>query len=123
MKQEKEESHTRAALLEQSLQPEASTANSKDLPFHMSRTGTKNLPVYETVKAGGSKHITQIRKLSGDLQEMQRQLRVVLQLPEITVDKKGRKKEPVMINHLTQQIVVKGWRGPEVKKWAEMVGF
>ncbi|KAJ9652460.1 54S ribosomal protein img2, mitochondrial [Neophaeococcomyces mojaviensis] len=123
MKQEKEESHTRAALLEQTLEPSMSTVTAKTLPFHMSRTGTKNLPVYETSKAGGSKHITQIRKLSGDLQEMQRQLRTILQLPETIVDKKGRKKEPVMINHLTQQIIVKGWRGPEVKKWAEMVGF
>lgn len=93
------------------------------LPFRIGRTATKNLAVYETTKGGGSKYITTVRRLTGDLQEAQRQLRTALQLPEQTVDNKGRKKEPVSINHLTQHIIIKGWRGPEVKKWAETLGF
>jgi hypothetical protein len=39
------------------------------------------------------------------------------------VDVKGRKKETVAINWTTRQVVIRGWRGAEVKKWAELSGF
>lgn len=124
LRQEKEEAHVRAALLEEKMKSgEVPLIPAKQLPFRIGRTATKNLAVYETTKGGGSKYITTVRRLTGDLQEAQRQLRTALQLPEQTVDNKGRKKEPVSINHLTQHIIIKGWRGPEVKKWAETLGF
>jgi len=123
LKQEKEESHLRAALLVEEIKSSTGVVGAAEAPYHIGRTKTKNLAIYETAKAGGSKHITQIRRLSGDLEALQRQLRDVLKLPEIVVDGKGRKKEPVAINPLTQQIIIRGWRGPEVKKWAETLGF
>lgn len=123
LKQEKEESHTRAALLLEEMRSTTEAIDAADLPFHIGRTKTKNLPVYESTKHGGSKHITQIRRLSGDLEQLRRQLREVLKLPETLVDGKGRKKETISVNPLTQHIIIKGWRGPEVKKWAEMLGF
>lgn len=126
LKQEKESSHTRATLLAQEMLTATSTTpelTASELPFHIGRTKTKNLAIYETVKAGGSKHITQIRRLSGDLEALQGMLRGVLKLPEWVVDGKGRKKEPVAVNPLTGHVIVRGWRGPEVKKWAEMLGF
>ena len=123
LRQEREESHDRAIVLAEAMKTASATINAADLPFHVGRTKTKNLAVYEITKAGGSKHITELKKLSGDLHEIQRQLRTVLQLPETWVDSKGRKKEPIYINELTQHIIIKGWRGPEVKKWAETLGF
>lgn len=124
MKQEKLDSQNRALLLEQSMKSgEEPLPSAADLPFHIGRTKSRNLPIYESVKGGGSKHITEIRKLTGDLQEMQKQLCTVLQLPKSVIDGKGRKKEPVSINHLTNNILISGWRGPEVKKWAETLGF
>lgn len=124
LKKEKEETEARAALLEEKMKSgQIPFVPATELPFHLGRTTTRNLAVYETTKGGGSKYITTIRRLSGDLHELQRQLRTILQLPEHTIDSKGRKKEPVSINHLTQQIIVKGWRAPEVKKWAETLGF
>lgn len=120
---EKEDSQARAKLLEETLSTSVSKVDAESMPFRIDRTRTKNLPIYETTKNGGSRQITQIRKLSGDLREMQKQLQSVLQLPEVTVDKRGRKTEPISINHLTQQIIIKGWRAPEVKTWAGMVGF
>jgi len=123
LKQEKEESHLRATLLVEEMKSSAGAISAAALPFHIGRTKSKNLAVYETTKAGGSKHITQIRRLAGDLEALQQQLRDALKLPDIVVDGKGRKKEPVAINPLTQQIIIKGWRGPEVKKWAETLGF
>ncbi|KAK5099129.1 54S ribosomal protein img2, mitochondrial [Exophiala xenobiotica] len=123
LKQEKEESHLRATLLVEEMKSSAGAISAAALPFHIGRTKSKNLAIYETTKAGGSKHITQIRRLAGDLEVLQQQLRDVLKLPDIIVDGKGRKKEPVAINPLTQQIIIRGWRGPEVKKWAETLGF
>ncbi|KAK4913164.1 54S ribosomal protein img2, mitochondrial [Elasticomyces elasticus] len=105
---EKLESRSKALVLEKTLKQQAEfvSEDASQLPYHISRTKTMNLPIYETTKAGGSKHITTVRKIN-----------------DIIVDKQGRKKEPVAINRLTQQLIVKGWHGPEIKKWAETVGF
>lgn len=123
MRQEKADAQIRAAELAKAVEASGQAGTAHSLPFHIGRTKTNNLAIYEHVKAGGSKHITQIRKLSGDLTELQKALRTALQLPDFVVDGKGRKKEPVAINPLTQHIIIKGWRGSEVKKWAESLGF
>ncbi|KAL2404910.1 hypothetical protein ABEF93_008218 [Exophiala dermatitidis] len=93
------------------------------LPFKINRTPSSNLPIYESSKAGGSKHITSIRKISGDLNELASRIRSALGLQQHIVDVKGRRKETVAINWTTRQVVVRGWRGPEIKKWAEFNGF
>lgn len=92
-------------------------------PFLISRTPSQNLPVYETAKNGGNRHITSIRKISGDIEELATAVRDALSLPQYIVDVKGRKKETVAINWTTKQVVIRGWRGAEVKKWAELSGF
>ena len=46
-----------------------------------------------------------------------------LNLEQSYVDRKGRRKDNVKVNPLTKQVIVRGWRGAEVKKWCEMVGF
>jgi len=93
------------------------------LPFQISRTWSANLPVYESTKAGGSKHITTIRKITGDLNELADQVRKALDLEQHITDVRGRRKETVAINWTTRHVVVRGWRGPEIKKWAELNGF
>ena len=93
------------------------------LPYTISRTRSSNIPVYHLAKAGGNKHLTQVRKLTGDLQALQGDIRSALGLEQFVVDQQGRKKENVTINWTTKQIVVRGWRGPEIKKWAELRGF
>lgn len=124
LRQEKEESHTRAALLEAAMQSgEVSLPVREQLAFTIGRTSSRNFAVYEEAKGGGTKHITTLRKITGDVAEAQRQLRAVLQLPEQIIDNKGRKQEPVAVNHLTKHVIIKGWRGAEVKKWAEALGF
>ena len=65
-----------------------------------------------------------MRKLSGDLHRLKEDVFKVLGFQkEYDLDLKGRKKENVAINWMTGQIVVRGWRGPEIKRWAEAVGF
>ncbi|EXJ94772.1 hypothetical protein A1O1_03170 [Capronia coronata CBS 617.96] len=93
------------------------------LPFKINRTPSSNLPIYQSSKAGGSKHITSIRKITGDLNELAARIRIALGLHQHVVDVKGRRKETVAINWTTKQVVVRGWRGPEIKKWAELNGF
>lgn len=99
-------------------------ASSPDLPYSMARAGpSRNFPVYESAKSGGTKHITTLRKLSGDLELMKTHLCQTLGLEQRVIDRRGRKRDNVTINHRTNHIVIRGWRGPEVKRWAEMVGF
>ncbi|KIW27865.1 uncharacterized protein PV07_07564 [Cladophialophora immunda] len=93
------------------------------LPYLIARTPSQNLPIYQTTKAGGSKHITTIRKIKGDLQELATAVRTALGLEEYMTDVRGRKKANVVINWTTRHVVVRGWRGPEIKRWAEVSGF
>lgn len=118
-----EDSKTRAEALKEVILKDAKAPKAQNLGYHIERTGTGNLPVYESAKGGGTKLITTVRRLSGDLKAMQVALQTVLQLPESYVDGKGRKKSPVEINHLTKHIIVRGQRGPEIKAWAQAVGF
>ncbi|KAL6246110.1 54S ribosomal protein img2, mitochondrial [Rhinocladiella similis] len=94
-----------------------------NLPFKISRTPSSNLPVYESTKSGGSKHITTIRKITGDLEQLAGQVRKALGMNQYITDVRGRRKETVTINRTTKQVVVRGWRAPEIKKWAELNGF
>lgn len=100
-----------------------STLPASVLPYTINRTRSSNIPVYHIAKAGGNKHLTQVRKLTGDLQALQSDIRSALGLEQFAVDQQGRKKENVIINWTTKHIVVRGWRGPEIKKWAELRGF
>lgn len=99
------------------------TRATSTFPFIITRTASRNLPVYETAKNGGNRHITSIRKISGNIEELATTVRGALNLPEHIVDVKGRKKDTVVINWTTNQVVIRGWRGAEVKKWAELSGF
>lgn len=123
LEQAKIESELRAVELAKEMQSLGQAGTAHTLDFHIARSKTSNLPVYEHVKDGGVKHITLIRKLSGNLVAAQQSLRAALQLPDFTIDRKGRKKDPVSINQLSNSIVIKGWRAAEVRSWAASLGF
>ncbi len=93
------------------------------LPYIIGRTKTANLPIYETSKAGGSKRITMIRRITGDLDELATAVRSALKMDEYMTDLRGRKKANVVVNSIARQVIVRGWRAPEIKRWAEMSGF
>lgn len=93
------------------------------LPYLIARTKSSSLPIYETSKSGGTKRITTIRKITGDLAELAAAVRSALRMDEYMTDLRGRRKANVAINHTTKQVVVRGWRAPEIKRWAEMTGF
>ncbi|KAL9624520.1 MAG: hypothetical protein Q9160_001184 [Pyrenula sp. 1 TL-2023] len=96
------------------------------IPYHIHRTPSSRLPVYHDSKRGGNQHLTLIRKLSGDLELLKSDLSQALGLdgPDAQkIKKKGRKVDSIHINWTTKQIVVRGWRAPEVRIWAEGMGF
>ncbi|OAP65504.1 hypothetical protein AYL99_01476 [Fonsecaea erecta] len=111
------------SFLKSQIQSHDLTPTLSPLPYLITRTPSKNLPIYQTAKAGGSKHITTIRKIKGDLQELANAVRTALKLEEYITDVRGRKKANVVINWTTRHVVVRGWRGPEIKRWAEVSGF
>ena len=99
------------------------TPTVSSLPYIIQRTPSKNLPIYQSTKSGGSKHITTIRKIQGDLTGLATSVRQALGIDEFMTDMRGRRKANIVINQTTRQVVIRGWRGPEVKRWAEVSGF
>jgi hypothetical protein len=97
--------------------------NTSPLPYSISRTTTSNLPIYESTKSGGSKHITTIRKIRGSLTDLALSVREALGLKEFVTDFRGRRKANVLVNGITRQVVVRGWRAAEIRVWAERNGF
>lgn len=111
-----------------SSQPPSSPSSDSDqqvqirqLPYYIHRTPSQRLPIYHEAKRGGNMHLTLVRKLSGDLELLRKDLSVALGLGKVLV--KGRKVEGVRINWITRQIIVRGWRAPEVRVWAQGKGF
>lgn len=68
-----------------------------EFPFDIDRTRTNNLPVYVSAKSGGRKLITTVRKIRGDLKELERIIRLHLG-----------DNYHYQINELTSQIHIKG---------------
>ena len=94
------------------------------LPFNMTRTTKGNqLPVYQLAKGGGTKHLTRLRRLSGDLTALKDDLTKALGVEGGYKNGKGDKVDVVSINWHTRQVLVRGWRAPEVVAWAESRGF
>ncbi|PQE32373.1 mitochondrial large ribosomal subunit protein [Rutstroemia sp. NJR-2017a WRK4] len=96
-----------------SMSPPVSTptkpATAPNQPYRVSRTPSNNFPIYLLSKAGGNLKQTKVRKIEGDIQVLRTQLQKAL----------GLKEREVTINQLTQQIIIKGHRKPEVEKFLE----
>jgi large subunit ribosomal protein L49 len=102
-------------------QPPTSPPN---LPYTITRTYPgQQLPVYNLSKGGGTKHLTRIRKLSGNLEALKADLTKALGLEGGMTNRRGENVEGMSVNLLTKQISVRGWRAPEIKAWAERQGF
>lgn len=84
-----------------------------DLPFYVRRSRTNNLPVYCNFKGpNGSRVITKVRKVRGDLKELEKLVRA-----RIGDDKH------YQINELTQMLKVKGNFKPEIIQMLKELGF
>ena len=81
-------------------------------PFDIDRTRTNNIPVYVTAKAGGSKIVTTVRKIRGDLKELERVIRLHLG-----------DNNHYQINELTSQIHIKGNHKDKLTRLLKELGF
>ncbi|XP_065064813.1 large ribosomal subunit protein mL49-like [Rhopilema esculentum] len=86
--------------------------NPPDVGFGIRRTRTNNLPVYTHYSHSGTRAVTVIRKVSGDLKELEKCLRFKL----------GDEKT-YQINEITSCVKVKGKHKKEVAKWLLQMGF
>ncbi|KAI4113836.1 MAG: hypothetical protein LQ345_005271 [Seirophora villosa] len=78
---------------------------SEPLPYHVHRTPSQQLPVYQLAKRGGNLLLTRLRKIDGDIMRLKLHLQQALDL----------RPEEISINQLTRHIHIKGWRRNEVK--------
>ncbi|KAF1844073.1 uncharacterized protein K460DRAFT_408380 [Cucurbitaria berberidis CBS 394.84] len=94
----------------------AQRATNIELPppkYHISRSASKNLPIYTDYKRGGNLHLTTIRKITGDLSALRDELRVFL----------NKKNEEVTINSLTGHVIVKGHHTSEIAEFLKARGM
>jgi hypothetical protein len=76
------------------------------LPFTVDRVGEgENLPVYTETKGGGTKKITVIRKIRGDVIEFQKELRKVVDNTDIKIEMRPGK----IIIHGNYHLRTKAW--------------
>jgi hypothetical protein len=93
-----------------------------ELPFRIQRTGNKPnnaigfLPIYSSVRIGGTKHTTIIKKVSGNKELFVNELRAVL---GIGVDDQ----DSIRSRASGSTIEVNGNRVREVKMWLAGLGF
>lgn len=81
--------------------------------YHVSRSKTKNLPVYTDYKRGGNLHLTTVRKVTGELAALRDELRTWL----------SKKDEEVKVNALTGHVIVKGHHKNEVEEFLKKRGM
>ncbi|KAF2813950.1 Img2-domain-containing protein [Mytilinidion resinicola] len=93
--------------------PSPASQTQKELRFHVARTPSNFLPVYKDAKAGGNKHLTTVRKISGDATQLKDELSELLALP----------KGHAFINPVTGHVVVKGWYKDQIVKYLESKNF
>lgn len=93
-----------------------------ELPFEIKRTGNKPnnaigfLPVYSSIRLGGTKHTTVIKKIKGDQDIFLRELRALLEIG-------AENRESVRVRASGGTIEVNGNRVREVKAWLAGLGF
>ncbi|MCJ1343446.1 hypothetical protein MMC31_001639 [Peltigera leucophlebia] len=83
------------------------------LPYHVYRTTSQQLPVYHIAKRGGNLHQTRIRKINGDVMKLREDIQKALELKEGNI----------AINPTTGHITIKGHLRNDVMKFLEKSGF
>ena len=89
--------HT-APLLESLTIPAAPRPAAPTLAYHVARTKSGGIPVYNRTRAGGSHKSTQIQKVHGDTAALRDEIRAIL--PAVA-------EEDVVVNPRTNHVVVK----------------
>ncbi|XP_077861799.1 large ribosomal subunit protein mL49-like [Saccoglossus kowalevskii] len=89
---------------------------SEACPYHVRRTRFHNWPVYALYKAGGNQHLTQVRRIEGDIWALDKDLKTHLAsiIGETVVSH---------VNEVAMTIYYKGIFVQEIKDWLKDNGF
>ncbi|KAH7138169.1 mitochondrial large subunit ribosomal protein-domain-containing protein [Dendryphion nanum] len=96
--------------------PESTTQSALSLApakYHVGRTKSSNLPIYSDYKRGGNLHLTTVSKVSGNVAALRDELRTFLKKQD----------EDVVVNALTQHVVIKGHHVQEVGEFLKARGM
>ena len=77
------------------------------LPYYVLRTRFHNFPIYTLEREGGSRKLTRIKNIEGDIWQFDRDLRKFI---EDCVERDAEKRETIysQVNEIQRQVVVKG---------------
>ncbi|PSR81945.1 ribosomal protein L49/IMG2, partial [Coniella lustricola] len=81
--------------------------------YTVERTASKNVPVYDDKRAGGTRRLTLIKKVVGNAQDLKNDIISDLHF----------NKDDVSVNPVTGHVVIKGHFQHKVSKWLEARGF
>ncbi|PIA16568.1 hypothetical protein COEREDRAFT_81224 [Coemansia reversa NRRL 1564] len=80
-------------------------------PYYVRRTRFQSLPVYTEVRNGRTRKLTILRRIDGDLDALRTEISKALD------------EESVMVKAISRQLVIKGDRSTELRKWLTEKGF
>merc|ERR1712028_277150 len=85
------------------------TTSAPAVPFQVTRTASKQLPVYSDIKNGRTKFVTVVRRIRGDVEAMEAELAKVC--------------NGAPIHRRNGSLEIKGDHRVEVRKWLAELGF
>ncbi|KAJ2084217.1 mitochondrial large ribosomal subunit [Coemansia sp. RSA 988] len=80
-------------------------------PYYVSRTRFQSLPVYTDIRNGRTRKLTILRRIDGDLGALRTDISNALD------------EESVVLKTISRQLVIKGDRSTELRKWLTEKGF
>lgn len=84
-----------------------------NLPYFVTRTPSRHLPIYTLKKAGGNKPVTRVKKVDGKAEVLRDELRELLGLAE----------KEVVINRTTGHIMIKGHHVTKIEHFLKERAF
>ncbi|XP_011505222.1 PREDICTED: probable 39S ribosomal protein L49, mitochondrial [Ceratosolen solmsi marchali] len=93
--------------------------HSKSHPFFVSRTKNYMLPVYLLISFRGSRHITVIKKIDGNIWQLESEIKTYLE----SISTKYYKKIASRVNEMSGQIRFRGDHVENIKQWLITKGF
>lgn len=109
-------SHNKPAvekLIPDPVEPLAPHLCAPNLPYFVTRTPSKHLPIYTLRKAGGNKLVTRVKKVDGKPEVLRDELRELLGLGE----------KEVVINRNTGHIMIKGHHNSKIEHFLKQRMF
>ncbi|KAK4497086.1 hypothetical protein PRZ48_011536 [Zasmidium cellare] len=94
-------------LIPEPVEPLPAEQCAPNLPYFVTRSANKSLPIYTTRKNGGNLKLTRVRKIDGDRVALRDELRKLLKVQD----------KDAVINSVTGHILIKGHHKPQIERF------